>query len=118
MTIKERDDGPRGHGTKVAVEDYPFQSLDVPREGCQVVAPYRSLEAKFYGMVTPFGTSVPELVRVDGVGLLASKCGYCNEYFSKNNGKCRCHNGPTPNIDDWYKPLDLENDARKSKGLK
>jgi hypothetical protein len=88
-----------GNGHRIVTDAYPFQGLSLPRDGYPTDAePRRSLVAKHGTAVTPLTTSVVELVRVDETGVLASKCGYCQEYLSK--GKCRCHAGPTANVDD------------------
>ena len=93
---------------KPPVESYPFQGVDLDawpygindtslrgrRNACFV-----SLDVKYAGRFTPFGTPVAQLVRMDGAGLLASKCGYCQEWLSR--GACRCNNGPTSNVDDY-----------------
>lgn len=116
-----------GNGHRTASEHYPFQGLALvtreygdehPLIRLLRVTQCRSLDAKYMDYPrTPFGTPVTQVVRLDGLGIIASKCGYCNEHYNKG-GKCRCHLGPTPNVDDFIRPRDIDDDARSPEGLR
>lgn len=98
-----------GNGHRPAVEAFPLQGCDL--ETRPSAAPRRTLAAKYPG-TTVYGTLVAELVRSDHLGLLASRCGYCNEMVVKNT-LCRCYtSGPTSNVDDWTSPREFEKGER------
>lgn len=74
-----------GGGGKPSAEDYPFQWVSVPMGGYETAETRRSLDLRFAGQVTPFGTPVALLWRTGG-DLISSKCGYCGETLAE----CRC----------------------------
>jgi hypothetical protein len=76
-------------GSKWATEQYPFQGLDIPTDGYATDAETRrSLQAKYPGNFTPFGTS--QVIIARGADLyedyLHSPCGYC----SRKMATCTC----------------------------
>lgn len=87
-----------GNGHKTQTQAYPNQGIDLTTRSYGRPT-FSSLSVKYVGAYTPFGTAVADIVRSDRLGFMASRCGYCNEMFAA--GRCRCHQGPTANVDDW-----------------
>lgn len=84
-----------GYGGKPSVEYYPFQGLDIatrpygyPSVGLLrqlVIESSRSLNAKYAGRVSPFGTPLADLVRTGGETLVVP-CGNCGVTLAR----CGC----------------------------
>lgn len=115
-----------GNGNRTPSTAYPNQGVDLGRANNYLYAPpgtfgleflghrsriigrSRSLNVRYAGKVTPFGTSVASVIRADNLGMAATQCGYCGQSYRR--GLCGCHNGATPNVSDTsYVPLTQRN---------
>lgn len=77
-----------GNGHRTPSEAYPRQALDLATYAYKVSP---TLAAKYGEQQTPFGTPVVSVLRVDGLGVFASKCGECGEYYGvKGSLLCGC----------------------------
>lgn len=78
-----------GPGGKPSIEPFPFAGLDTATRPYPLDArgleATRSLNSKYAGQVTPFGTPVAELIRTGGE-MLVAPCGGCGVPV----GRCGC----------------------------